>query len=34
MDLRADFETARSRFLREYVSGPVLVFDPRQSDMR
>ena len=33
-DLRADFETARSRFLREYVSGPVLVFDPRQSDMR
>jgi two-component system sensor histidine kinase RpfC len=34
MELRADFETARSRFLREYVSGPVLVFDPRQSDIR
>jgi two-component system sensor histidine kinase RpfC len=32
--MRADFDAARARFLREYVSGPVLVFDPRQSDSR
>jgi two-component system sensor histidine kinase RpfC len=31
--IRSDFEAARTHFLRDYVSGPVLIFDPRQSDI-